>query len=307
MRCRFLLFWLLGLAFAAQAKDCPPQAQPPTQAQIQEGLKAAKDRGALWRLEKNGRRSYLFGTIHVGQLNWAFPGPRLLAAMGQTDVLAVELDIADPLTVQALQQASRGSMALSTSEQAALDQQADAACLPRAALAPLHPIMQAVTYVGLSGRRRGLDPAYGQEAMLLGFAKAAQRPVIALETASQQIAMLLPSDPQEARKVFRLMLDSLARPDLPRQMQRMGQAWAQGDLALLADTERLCDCTLSDAERAFERQINDSRNGPMADRIAAEHAKGQSVLAAVGILHMTGPQALPKLMAERGFTVERVY
>jgi hypothetical protein len=36
------------------------------------------------------------------------------------------------------------------------------------------------------------------------------------------------------------------------------------------------------------------------------HAQGQRVFAAVGALHMTGPNALPVLMAGRGYHVERV-
>jgi len=44
----------------------------------------------------------------------------------------------------------------------------------------------------------------------------------------------------------------------------------------------------------------------LADRIDALHMQGKRVLAAVGALHMTGNKGLPKLMAERGFSVERI-
>ena len=54
------------------------------------------------------------------------------------------------------------------------------------------------------------------------------------------------------------------------------------------------------------RKLNDERNPPLADGIEAQHSQGQRVFAAVGALHMTGPQALPLLMAQRGFQVERV-
>ena len=44
----------------------------------------------------------------------------------------------------------------------------------------------------------------------------------------------------------------------------------------------------------------------MAERIEALHGEGKRVLVAVGALHMTGEQGLPRLMAARGFTVERL-
>jgi hypothetical protein len=54
------------------------------------------------------------------------------------------------------------------------------------------------------------------------------------------------------------------------------------------------------------RRLNDERNPNLAARIDALHARGQRVFAAVGALHMTGPRALPALLAQRGYRVERV-
>ena len=54
------------------------------------------------------------------------------------------------------------------------------------------------------------------------------------------------------------------------------------------------------------RRLNDERNPPLADGIEALHRQGRRIFAAVGALHMTGPQSLPRLLAARGFKVERV-
>ena len=54
------------------------------------------------------------------------------------------------------------------------------------------------------------------------------------------------------------------------------------------------------------RRLNDDRNPALAQRIDALHGQGRRVFAAVGALHMTGAQALPRLMAERGYRVERI-
>jgi hypothetical protein len=89
-------------------------------------------------------------------------------------------------------------------------------------------------------------------------------------------------------------------------LQRLAQAWETGDLAALEDYERWCECAATDADRDFLRKLNDERNAPLADAIEAQHQQGRRVFAAVGALHMTGPQSLPRLLAQRGFKVERV-
>jgi len=296
---------LLG---AARAADCPPMPTPPTAEQLQQGQRQAKNHGALWKLHKDGRTSYLYGSVHLGRFEWAFPGPRLQAALKATEVLAVEIDISAPGFMSELQQAQAQAapLQLTPDEQRRLDAQADAACLPRAALASMHPILQATTLVSLVGRHDGLDPSYGQELVLLGAARALKRPVVALESVAQQMAVLLPADPLEARSLFRQSLDGLENGETRTTLRRLSQAWAQGDLAAVADPAKLCQCRPSDAERAFLARLNDGRNPHLARRIAEEHAKGKPLLAAVGLLHMTGPQALPRLLAREGFKVERV-
>ena len=54
------------------------------------------------------------------------------------------------------------------------------------------------------------------------------------------------------------------------------------------------------------KRLLDDRNPTLADRIAALHAEGHAVFAAVGSLHMIGPAGLPTLLAQRGFSVEQV-
>jgi len=301
-----LTLWLP--AARADEAGCPPVAQPPTPAQMQAAQAAAKDRGALWRLSKDGRVSYLYGTVHVGKLEWAFPGPQLQAAMRATEVLAVEINPMDPGIMAEVQaaQAKAAKLELTSAEQGRLDAEADAACLPRAALAALHPVMQAITYVSLSGRRDGLDPAYAQEMVLLGGAQALKRPVVALESVASQMEVLLPTDVAEARDLLNQTLDSLKRQESRTSLRRIGQAWESGDLETIASPAKLCDCVPTAQELQMMHRLNDGRNPGLADRIAQEHAKGKPLLAAVGTLHMTGAQALPKLLQERGFEVERV-
>lgn len=288
--------------------DCPPVPQEPTPQQMADGFRDARDRGAMWTITKDGRTSHLYGTLHVGKMGWAFPGPKLMQVLRETQVLVLELDPTDPALPAEMKAASAqaGQLTLSAADQARLDAQADAACLPREALRPLHPLMQGITYTVLSARRDGLDPAFGQEFTLVGFARAQQRPIVSLETMTSQMSVLLPRDAAAARASFERMLGDLESGKGRTQLLRISEAWSRGDLQLLESLEALCDCQPTPEEREFARLINDARNPHLARRIAEEHAKGRPILAAVGILHMTGPQAVTTLLEQQGFEVKRV-
>jgi uncharacterized protein YbaP (TraB family) len=167
-------------------------------------------------------------------------------------------------------------------------------------------VLQVVVLTLLEARWLGLDPAYAQEQALARRARASGQRIVALETVARQAALLLPADAAAARTQVELALAQLEDGSGRATLARLAQAWAAGDLATLEDHPRWCQCARSDDERAALRALNDERNPALADGIDALHRAGGTVFAAVGALHMTGPAALPRLLAERGFRVERV-
>lgn len=295
-------------AWGQDARDCPPAPQPPTSAELQAAHANARDRGMLFSLDKDGRRSYLFGTVHVGSLPLAVPGPRLRAAMEATQVLALEIDIGAPgFGAEFMRaQAQRPRFELSADQQRRLDARIDAECLPRDVLAALHPLLQISTLTSMAGRRDGYDVAYAQELVLSGFVRARGRQIVALETVERQLQALLPDDPQTARRGFDEGLSWLEDGRARALLRRTVDAWADGDLQRIGSLEHLCDCEPTADERAELMRLNDERNPGLARRIAELHAEGRPLLAAVGALHLTGPLALPELLREQGFTVQRL-
>jgi hypothetical protein len=89
-------------------------------------------------------------------------------------------------------------------------------------------------------------------------------------------------------------------------VQRLAEAWGASQLDELANYAQWCDCLNTTEQRAFQRRLIDERNLVLADKVAALHRESGPVFAAVGALHMPGPQGLPALLAARGFEVERV-
>lgn len=298
-------FTVLAWAWAGlQAAPCPPPPALPTAAQLQAAQ--AQDRGLLWRLQRDGRTSWLYGTLHVGKLEWMAPGPRVAAALAGSPVLALEIDPTDAGVQEALAAADDKPQALPPALQKRLAQQVTAACLPSGALAHLQPAMQAVVLSVLEARWIGLDPAFAQEQALAQAARSAGRRIVALETVALQKQVLVPGDAAAAQTLVEQALAQLESGSGRQTLLRLARAWEQGNLGLLEDYERWCDCVRNDDERAAMRALNDERNPALAARIEALHQEGRPVFAAVGALHMTGPAALPRLLAARGFTVERV-
>ena len=313
--------WLAGLCLlaglactgTAQAEpDCPPVAGAPSPDALAAAARTASDRGPLWRIERDGRSSWLYGTLHVGRLAWAFPGPNVGAALRRAQVLALELDLTNPEVQQqivkagAQLQAAQGPLVLPAPTARRLARQIALACLDAAPMANQSPVMQAVTLMLLSARRDDLDPAYAQEFVLAGFMHASGKPVVSLETGAAQMAALAGGSLHEQLALVEQSLDQLDSGQGRAVLHRLALAWERADLAALASYEDWCECARDEAERAFSKRLNDDRNPGLADAIARLHNGGQSVFAAVGALHMTGPQALPALLQARGFKLEAV-
>ena len=288
--------------------DCPPAAQQPSPEQLRAGLRDARDHGFLWRISRDGRSSWLFGTLHVAKLAWNFPGPAQREAIAASDTMALEIDLLDPAMQQrmATALAALPKTPLPPALQERLARRAQAECVPPQALAALAPEMQIAALTTLVGRRDGLDPAWGIDTFLAGWGHSTRMNMVSLETPELQLKTLQVQSPAETLEMVASALDELEAGRSLVTLRRMATIWADGDLPELLRYETWCDCIKTAADRALMVRLLDDRNPALADAIAELHASGQRVFAAVGSLHMIGPTGLPTLMAERGYRVERI-
>ncbi len=304
-----LLVLSSALSDAAQAPStCPPEARLPSPAQVEEGTKNARDRGFLWRASKDGRTSYLYGTIHVGRMDWMFPGPEVLRAARASEVIALELDVLDPDIVGRLQagMAPRPDRALPEGLRLRLRAQLKAACLPEQILDQTAPEMVATTLTMLAARTEGLDPAYAVDAVYASLARELKKPASSLETPELQLKLLVGGTEAESRASIESALQELESGKAPPMLARMARVWSEGRLGEMENYESWCECLETEADRVMMRRMLDERNPGLAKSVDLIHASGKSVFAAVGSLHMVGRLGLPALLAERGYKVERI-
>jgi len=308
--CAALLGLLLAQAACAKtAADCPASAAQPTPAEMQQATAAARDRGFLWRVSKDGRSSYLYGSLHLGSLATALPGPATREALHSSDALALELDLLDPDIRQRLATSLRAGARPEPLVQGLakrLQAQVAAACLAPAAMQGIPPLLQLATLSALAARRDGLDPAFGVDAMLGATAHAEGKPVLSLETPEAQVALLTDFSANEERELIEQGLADLESGRARRLVERTAAIWAGSRLAELETYAQWCDCMRDEHERRYMKRVLDDRNQEMALAIARLHGEGRSLFVAVGSLHMIGANGLPALLRAKGFQVERI-
>ena len=297
----------LVMGAPADASSCPPQSPFPSRELVLKAQQQAADRGFLWRISRDGRESYVYGTIHAGRPEWFALGPKLEASLFRSGVLALEIDVTDPTVLTELRGVSSGApRPLPVDLMQSLRKTWLAECLPAADLdlgaAEYHATQLAVA----QARRVGLFPAYGAESVLLMRSLRAERPVVGLESVRTQLSALLARSDEEAATMVREMLAELQRPRAARSLERLAQAWAHSDLKDLEKYPEWCDCLNTPTEREAYTRLVDGRNPGLADAIDKLHAN-VSVFAAVGALHMVGVQGLPALLQAKGFNVQRVF
>ena len=301
-----LTLWNAGLA---QAEQCPPPPQIPTEAQAADAARAAQDRGFLWSVQRDGKTSYLYGTLHVGKLAWAMPGPRVAKALRTSQVLAMELDVSDPRVQQQMAALVRsdGPSSLSAEAQAQLREAAKALCVDWDTLGPLRPEFQLTTLLMTLARYEDLDAGFGSEVALAAMAPHLGLPTRSLETGTEQVAALSAASSAELAEWVQTGVNDLRTDKARRQLRKLSRVWADSDIQRLERYPHWCECEGTAAERAVLDRVVKQRNVTLAERIDALIRQEGPAFVAVGALHMVGSHGLPALLKARGFTVKQVF
>jgi len=293
-----------ALANNSTGEHCPPKPKNPSEAELMELLKDAKDRGALFELNKAGRVGYLYGTVHISRMEWAFPGPTVVKALVASEVIALELNISDPnVEKQLAAKIGKPSNGIKLPAQLVtrIEKQAKRLCAPLASLRDKNISSQLRVLRMLDGRLEGMDPEWGVEAVLIGFANQQKKAIISLETIETHARAL--NNRKLSGEVgierVRRSLVALETGKARQSMVKVLDAWEAGDLEGVRDSCKHCSAAML--------QSSDDRNVGMASEIDKLLDRGKPIFAAVGFFHLTGPKAIQDLLRKKGYTVKRVF
>jgi uncharacterized protein YbaP (TraB family) len=170
-----------------------------TPAEIQEMLKVSRDRGPLWAIEKDGRRSYLYGTIHLNKVEWTIPGPTIVKVLREAEAIAVEINITDPVVLQGLTAKPKKEFDLPSEIVERIRRQAERLCIPWAQLEGKGWANILSGLLTTSVRLEGYGAESGVELILLGFALSTQKRIVSLESVEEQRRALWGRTPGDTR------------------------------------------------------------------------------------------------------------
>ena len=252
---------------------------------------------ALWEMvSPEGRRGWLFGTIHSLPLEVRWRTPALEGALANSGVLVVEVvDVGDTAKAESVFERFACNESLAPlSQRVAPEDRADLAAFLDRAGSGETDFATTDTWAAalmLANRARQLEAGQNVDRALVDV----RSEVVGLESHAVQYALFDALPPEEQTD----LLMALAR-DTGGEAARI-EAWLTGDLAAL---ERASDPLLGDP--GLRTALQTGRNVRWAPRIAEMVEAGRRPFVAVGTAHLFGEQSLPALLEARGYTVRRI-
>lgn len=263
---------------------------------------------ALWQVEgADGRKAWLFGTIHALDAPTQWRSGKVGAALNQADVLVVELaDVDDDAAVSAAFEKlahTPGQPPLTRRISPALRQRLDRLLADRGLTDSDFADVEswaAAVMLARSASSGKLDPRFGIDRAILKAARSSDMRIVELEGADGQL-QLFDTLPQSAQGA---LLDAVVSDTggLSSDSGSIAAAWRKGDMAAIErESTRgiLADPTL-------RAQLFTMRNANWQVRLADMMARGDRPFVAVGAAHMVGPDGLPAMLEARGYAVTRI-
>lgn len=268
-----------------------------------EQMKAATDHGFLYRLSKDGVDSYLFGTIHLANLESSLPGPAMIRALGDTDVVVLELNplVLKPDDVQ--RSLAKHALTPDAATRAKVEAFAAAECMSVDELKATPFAMQPTSILLRRAQRLGLFAQYGLDGMLAGMAMGMQKPVDSLETLDEQFDALFGTTDAEVQAHVADAIASLDGPAAMNTLRAMFGTWTERDLKGFERALSEDEAKDSEQAKAFRKRLLGDRNRSMAKKITQWHGR-RRLFVAVGSAHLVGEDGLPALLNHAGFVVQ---
>lgn len=261
----------------------------------------------LWKVEgPGGSVAYLLGSLHVLTPDFYPLGARINEAFAASKTLVEEVDF-DEMNDPAQMMNALGKAMLSDgqtldqvvapSTYAEISKRAEKAGLPMAALQRMKPWLVAITLMAPTLQAAGFKADLGVDKHFFDRAKEAGLKRQSLETLVYQIERF----DQLSLKLQEEMLISGMR-DLDAQVanvSEMAQQWATGDVKALEKS--LLD-SFSDSRELYERLLVE-RNRNWLPRVETCLKDNAGCFVVVGAAHLVGPDGLPALLTQKGYTV----
>jgi len=270
---------------------------------------AAGEKLPIWTVHSDSAEVVLLGSVHMAYPDIYPLREEIEAAFAAADTLVVEVDIsgANTLEIQQLMlekgvlpEGENLQQALSSQTWEDLQSYLRSRGLPAEMFARLRPGLVITTLSSMRLAELGMSPEMGIDRHFLDLA-VGHKPVLELESAAQQIELLLSFPDQDL-----LMAQTLVQlGEIDLYLRPIYDAWRAGDAAqlnrLLLTDERQRH---PEFEQLYEK-LFDQRNRAMTSKIAGFLGGSGRYFVVVGAGHLVGEEGIISLLERRGFAARQ--
>lgn len=278
----------------APAGEADPWSKPPPK-------KDPLPKPFLWSVEKDGKTSYILGTIHQGVDAETRLPQIVFDKLDASPAFAMETDLSSAQEAMTKMIQCVGcslKKELTKEEYAALEKELGKTTVEQ--IQGMKP-MVAATVLSLSF----MPQTAPMDGVLQGRAQRLKKKLVYLEKATDAAKVL---EKWMDVRALKLMLSDV--PGTKAQMKEMLAAYLAGDdKRLLAVNDSEKEKTLKIYSQAeYHQQQEDmlyNRNAAWLPAIEAMHAEGGGFIA-VGTLHLVGPRSVTEMLEKKGYKITRI-
>ena len=252
---------------------------------------------------------HVLGSVHFGRPD-IYPMPQsTIAALEQAQALVVEIDVdAVDLSKVGDLMLAKGAYPSDESLAAKLDPTdwkqlrnvTQKFGIVESSLRRMRPWMAAMTLIELTAEDLGLDSDLGVDLYFIRKARQLNKPVVALETIEEQLAIFW--DMPEAEQLTFLRSELGRSEENRRLLADVIEAWKRGDAASI--DRQLHDSLHEAGFGRLHHQLVVRRNIRMLTRLLPLIRKHRYLMVVVGAGHVVGDTGLARGLQEFGFEVE---
>ncbi|WP_409424432.1 TraB/GumN family protein [Pseudoalteromonas sp. RW-H-Ap-1] len=265
---------------------------------------------ALFKIEKQGASSYLFGTVHVGDASMKGLPEKVTKAIDQSEQVVVEVDISK-LTPLQMQQRSMPFMLLANgrtlqSELSAKNYQQlkdyfAKKSIDIAMFNGLKPWAVMVTMMQIEFQNAGYSDKNGIDKQVLDYAQQHNIKIAELETIEQQLQMFNGLE-SLSNAMMAETFEQLS--DINTYFIKLVNAWKNGDMKTLTSYYHT-SFDNSHYGQQSEQVMLIERNNNWVTQLTPKLEQG-NIFIAVGALHLVEQHGLIKQLRDQEFTVTQL-
>ncbi|MDB4958454.1 MAG: GumN family protein [Myxococcales bacterium] len=284
-----------------------PAVAPPNPAAQDPWQKTAPKKDPLahplfWSIEKDGKTTYILGTMHLGVDAEARLPAIVWTRLDEAKAFAMETDLSDPGLAKDMAERHDGGTVHKDLGDEYWKKLERALTPPVADRLDHMKAMVPATILSM----RGLPETPAMDGVLAAHAMNEHKQIVFLEPAAKEAAIL---EKWMDARALKDMLDDIDGAE--KHSQDMLAAYIAGDatkIEALSDEERVEFTKHGRSTQEYEQQMNEllyNRNASWIEPIEKLHGAGGGFIA-VGAMHLIGERSVLDLLEHRGYKVTRI-